>query len=49
MDVQQIHEALIETNSHSISLVFSDLSVGRVERGYSPFTVQDDQTEAGTL
>jgi hypothetical protein len=40
------HEALIETNGHSISLVFSDLSVSRVEPGYSPFTAREDQIEA---
>ncbi|WP_326834377.1 hypothetical protein VSH64_05535 [Amycolatopsis rhabdoformis] len=43
------HEALIETNGHRISLVFSDLSVDRIEPGYSPFTVHHDQTQAGTL
>jgi hypothetical protein len=36
------HEAVIETNGHNISLVFSDLSVERVAPGYSPFTVQND-------
>ncbi|WP_207926141.1 hypothetical protein [Actinocrispum wychmicini] len=43
------HEAVIETNGHSISLVFSDLSVNRIEPGYSLFTGHNDQTEAGTL
>lgn len=33
------HEALIETNGHDISLVFSDLVVDRVEPGYAPYTV----------
>jgi hypothetical protein len=42
------HEAVIETNGHNISLVFSDLSVDQVDPGHSPFTVQDDRTEAGT-
>ncbi|MFJ4098465.1 YxiG-like protein [Amycolatopsis japonica] len=36
------HEAMIEANGHTISLVFSDLSVDRVEIGYSPFTAADD-------
>lgn len=42
------HEAVIGTNGHDISLVFSDLSVDRVEPGYSPFTVVDDDPGAGT-
>ncbi len=33
----QFHEALIETNGHNISLVFSDLSVRVVDVGYAPF------------
>ncbi|MGK4591506.1 YxiG-like protein [Amycolatopsis sp. w19] len=33
---------MIEANGHTISLVFSDLSVDRVEIGYSPFTAADD-------
>ncbi|WP_456061795.1 YxiG-like protein [Amycolatopsis japonica] len=36
------HEAMIEAIGHAISLVFSDLSVDRVEIGYSPFTAADD-------
>lgn len=36
------HEAVIETNGHNICLVFSDLSVDRVEPGYTPFTVLED-------
>jgi hypothetical protein len=44
-----VHEAMIETNIHTISLIFSDLSVDRVEAGYSPFTVVEDiHPEAGT-
>jgi hypothetical protein len=37
----QFHEALIETNGHNISLVFSDLSVRAVDAGYAPFVVPD--------
>ncbi|MFU8870588.1 hypothetical protein [Micromonospora sp. SL4-19] len=33
------HEAIIETNGHNISLVFSDLAVDTVDRGYAPFVV----------
>lgn len=33
------HEALIETNGHNISLVFSDLVVDVVDPGYAPFVV----------
>jgi hypothetical protein len=33
------HEALIETNAHRISVVFSDLAVTRIESGYAPFVV----------
>lgn len=33
------HEAVIDTNAHRISLVFSDLSVERIEPVFSPFTV----------
>ena len=41
---------MIETNGHNIALVFSDLSVDRVEPGYSPFTVVEDaDPEAGAL
>ncbi|WP_435832228.1 YxiG-like protein [Amycolatopsis japonica] len=36
------HEAIIEANGHTISLVFSDLSNDRVEIGYSPFTAITD-------
>jgi hypothetical protein len=44
-----VHEAMIETNIHTISLVFSDLSVDRVEFGYSPFTAVDySHPETGT-
>jgi len=39
------HEATIETNSHNISLVFSDLTVDTVETGYTPFVIPAaDQT-----
>ncbi|MFD4671628.1 hypothetical protein ACFWNN_17965 [Lentzea sp. NPDC058450] len=34
-----MHEVLIEANGHTISLVFADLLVDRVEPGHSPFTV----------
>ena len=44
-----VHEAMIETNIHIISLIFSGLSVDRVEAGYSPFTVVEDiHHQAGT-
>jgi hypothetical protein len=33
------HEALIETNGHNISLVFSDLTVSTVGPGYAPFVI----------
>lgn len=33
------HEALIETDAHTITLVFSDLRVSTVETGSVPFTV----------
>lgn len=32
-------EAVIETNGHCISLVFSDLAVQAVDLGYAPFAV----------
>ena len=35
-----VYEAMIETNIHAISLIFSDLLVDRVEARYSPFTVE---------
>ncbi|QFU86774.1 hypothetical protein [Amycolatopsis sp. YIM 10] len=35
------HEAVIEANGHTITLVFSDLSVDHIEPGYAPFTVTD--------
>ncbi|MGM1060086.1 YxiG-like protein [Saccharothrix sp. Mg75] len=40
------HEAVIEANAHTLSLVFSDLVVDRVEPGHSPFTVVEDDTPA---
>lgn len=33
------HEAVIETNGHNITLVFSDLTVQAVDPGYAPFVV----------
>lgn len=33
------HEALVGTNGHNLSLVFSDLRVEAVDSGYAPFTV----------
>jgi hypothetical protein len=36
------YEAIIETNGHNISLVFSDLSVDTVAVGHTPFLVTDD-------
>ncbi|MEV4811194.1 YxiG-like protein [Micromonospora avicenniae] len=38
------HEAVIETNGHNVSLVFSDLAVDTVDVGFTPFVV----TERGT-
>lgn len=35
------HEAVIETNGHNLSLVFSDLTVQTVDSGYAPFVVPD--------
>ncbi|MBO0882379.1 MAG: hypothetical protein J2P17_19000 [Mycobacterium sp.] len=35
------YEAEILTNGHNIGLVFSDLSVQRVEQGHTPFVVPD--------
>ncbi|WP_327003023.1 hypothetical protein OHA72_49400 [Dactylosporangium sp. NBC_01737] len=36
------YEATIKTNSHNISLIFSDLVVDDVGAGYAPFVVPDD-------
>ncbi len=33
------HEAVVETNGHNITLVFSDLTVQAVDPGYAPFVV----------
>lgn len=33
------HEAVVETNAHKITLVFSHLDVSQVEPGYAPFAV----------
>ncbi|MGH9120189.1 MAG: hypothetical protein ACRD0A_20670 [Acidimicrobiales bacterium] len=33
------HEVRIETNSHNVTLVFSELTVEQVDPGYVPFTV----------
>ncbi|MEV0713617.1 hypothetical protein [Asanoa sp. NPDC050611] len=33
------HEAVIETNGHHVSLVFSDLAVDTVDVGFAPFVV----------
>lgn len=35
------HEAVIETNGHNLSLVFSDLAVQRVDPGHAPFVIPD--------
>lgn len=40
------HEALIETNAHTISLVFSDLRVDEVAPGAMPFVVGGDEPDA---
>lgn len=32
------HEVRLETNAHSLTLVFSDLQVSQVPTGYAPFT-----------
>ena len=36
---REFHEVLIDTNAHSINLVFSDLRVGHVAAGEAPFVV----------
>ena len=33
------HEAIVETNAHKLTLVFSDLEVETVDEGYAPFRV----------
>jgi hypothetical protein len=38
------HEVHLESNGHDISLVFADLVVTRVDIGYAPFTVSDDDS-----
>lgn len=40
------HEALVETNAHTVSLVFSDLRVDEVAPGATPFVVGDDGPDA---
>ena len=35
------HEAVIQTNAHHLSLVFSDLVLQTVDAGYAPFVVSD--------
>ncbi len=35
------HEAVIETNVHNMSLVFSDLAVDVVPTGHAPFVVEN--------
>jgi len=42
------HEVRIETNAHSLSLVFSNLEVTEVGPGYSPFTVGPAGPDSGT-
>jgi hypothetical protein len=34
-----LHEVLIETNGHNISLVFSDVEVAKIDPGDVPFAV----------
>jgi hypothetical protein len=36
------HEAVIKTNGHNLSLIFSDPAVQTVDPGYAPFVVPDD-------
>jgi hypothetical protein len=38
----RFHEAVIETNGHNLSLVFSDLTVDAVPPGHAPFVVPED-------
>jgi hypothetical protein len=38
---QPFHEAVIETNGHNISLIFSDLVVDPVGNGHAPFVVSE--------
>lgn len=38
-------EARIETNGHNLELIFSDLTVTRVEPGFAPFAVPHDGPE----
>ncbi len=40
------HEAAIETNAHTISLVFADLVVEAVDGGFAPFVVPAHPPEA---
>jgi hypothetical protein len=40
------HEAVIEANAQSISLVFSDLSVDPVMKGYAPFVIPGELRRA---
>ena len=35
------HEAVIETNGHNVSLIFSDLTSQTVQPGYAPFVVPE--------
>jgi hypothetical protein len=37
-----LDEVRIETNSHNIALVFSDLQVTELPPGYAPFVLRDD-------
>ena len=40
------YEAVVETNAHTISLVFSDLRVDKLAAGATPFVVEDDEPDA---
>lgn len=40
------YEAVVETNAHTISLVFSDLRVDKLAAGATPFVVEDDEPGA---
>src|SRR5262249_23945219 len=42
------HEAVIETNGHNLSLVFSDLAVQTVSPGHAPFVLPDGGPDCKT-
>lgn len=42
MDAGEVHEVLVETNGHNLSLVFSGLRRSEVPPGFTPFSVPPD-------